>query len=60
MARERKDSTPITVRMDTPTFERLEDYCRLSGQTKTIAIERAVNQFIDEYEEQIQKLERLK
>ena len=59
MPREKKESTPMSVRMDTTTFERLKCFCKESGQTKTVAIERAVNKYIDEYEEQMKKLQRL-
>ena len=59
MARVKKESTPMSVRMDTAIFERLEGFCKTSGQTKTVAIERAVNKYIDEYEEQMKKLQKL-
>ncbi len=57
MVREKKDSTPFSIKMDTATFVRLEEYCKASGQSKTVAIERAINKFIDEYDEQMKKLE---
>lgn len=60
MAREKKESTPMSVRMETAIFERLEGFCKTSGMTKTVAIERAVNKYIDEYEEQQRKLKRIK
>ena len=59
MARVKKESTPMSVRMDTAIFERLEGFCKESGQSKTFAIERAVNKYIDEYEEQMKKLQKL-
>lgn len=60
MVREKKDSTPFSIKMDTATFVRLEEYCKASGQSKTVAIERAINKFIDEYDEQMKKLEKIK
>lgn len=60
MGRPKKDYKPFSVRMDADTFERLEEYCKVSGQSKTVAIERALNRFIDEYEERMRKLEEIK
>lgn len=60
MARVKKESTPVSVRMETGTFERLKGFCQVSGQTKTGAIERAVNRYIDEYEEQMKKLKAMR
>ena len=50
MPKPKKDSHPLTLRMDKTTYDRLTDYCEDSGQSKTIAIERAINMYIDEYE----------
>ncbi len=52
MGRAKRDAKPFTMKMDSATYERLEAYCEASGQTKTVAIERAVNAYIDEYEKQ--------
>lgn len=49
MAKTKKDSKPLSIRMDRSTFDRLNEYCGDSGQSKTIAIERAINQYIDNY-----------
>lgn len=51
MAKPRKEAQPLSIRMDKPTFDRLNEYCEDSGQSKTIAIERAVNLYIDAYED---------
>ena len=56
MARVKKESKPFSIRMDKLTFDRLSRYCELSGQSKTLAIERAVNKYIDEYDKRMQKL----
>ena len=50
MARPRKESHPFSIKMEAETYERLRAYCEESGQSKTVAIERAVNMFIDNYE----------
>ena len=60
MAKKIKDSKPFSLRMDTATFERLQSYCKDAGQSKTVAIERAINKYIDEYDKQMKKLEKIK
>lgn len=57
MARPKKDSRPFSIRMDADTYIRLNDYCENSGQPKTVAIERAINMFIDDYEAKMRKIE---
>ena len=52
MARPKKDCKPFSIRMEQTVFDRLCCYCEQSGQTKTVAIERAVMRYIDEYEKQ--------
>lgn len=60
MARQKKDAQPISVKMDKATFDRLEAYCERAGQTKTVAIERALNKLIDEYDDMVEVYESLK
>lgn len=36
--------------MDKALLERLNQFCEIAGQTKTTAIERAVNFYIENYE----------
>ena len=50
MARQKKDSHPITIRMEQGLYERLEKYCKQSGQPKTVALERALTSYIDTYD----------
>ncbi len=57
MARPKKENTPITLRMEQTLYERLNDYCEKSGQSRTLAVERAVKMYIDDYDEKMQKLE---
>ena len=56
MPKPKKESHSITLRMDKQTYDRLSVYCEDSGQSKTIAIERAINMYIDEYEKKMQLL----
>lgn len=50
MPRQKKNCQPISIRMDSDTFNRLAAYCELVGQAKTVAIERAINMYIDDFE----------
>jgi len=51
-----KDSKAITVRLDSKLFDKLNEYCEKSGQTKTTAVERALAMFIEDYNEKMKKL----
>lgn len=55
MARPKKENHPLTVRMEKELYDRLTMYCERSGQPKTVAIERAVKQYIDEYDQMMEK-----
>lgn len=47
MPRKRKDGHYINYYIDREIYERLEKYCEVSGQTKTVAIERILKQYFD-------------
>lgn len=49
MARPQKPSHPVTVRMEQELYDRLNQFCADSGQPKTVAIERALSMYIDDY-----------
>lgn len=51
MPRHKKDAHPISLKMDQATYDRLDEFCDRAGQPKTVAIERAVNLYIDRYDE---------
>lgn len=55
MSRPKKESRPFSIKMDADTYVRLQAYCKESGQPKTLAIERAVNMYIDEYERKMRQ-----
>jgi predicted DNA-binding protein len=46
----KKQQTPTSFRMATDVFERLEEFCEESGQSKTLAVERAITMYINDYE----------
>ena len=47
MGRPKKDSSPIALKIATPVYNRLNDYCGETGATKTAVIERAITEFLD-------------
>ena len=47
MPREKKESKPFNIRMERSIYEKLVKFCELSGQSKTLAVERAVLLYID-------------
>ena len=55
MARPKKNGTYLNVCIETPIYERLEKLCEDAGQTKTVAVERALTLYLEDYEEK-QKL----
>ena len=42
MSREKKDACNITIKCDREVYETLVEFCRLTAQTKTAIIERAI------------------
>ena len=51
MARAKKDGVYINYYIQKDIKDRLDRYCEDVGQTNTMAIERILKQFLDEYEE---------
>lgn len=49
MARQKKEHHSIAIRMASDIYDRLESFCRDSGQTKTFAVEQALVKYMDEY-----------
>ena len=47
MARAKKDGTYLNVRIETQIYDDLEKFCALAGQTKTVAVERALVNYIN-------------
>lgn len=46
MARKKKDGKYLNVMINSDVYARLAKYCEVVGQTKTIAVERALDSFI--------------
>lgn len=49
MARVKKDGKALNCNIDRQVYEQLEAYCHDVGQTKTVAIERILKQFFNDY-----------
>ena len=59
MGRPRKDNVPVSFRLERTVFDKLNQFCEDSGQAKTVAIERALGMYIDDYymkQEQLEKI----
>ena len=48
MPQRKKDARNFGCKLDRVTFERLEEFCAISGQSKTLVVERAIRKYIDE------------
>lgn len=49
MPRQKKESRLLNLRLEASVYEALEQFCDESGQTKTIAVERALAAYIGDY-----------
>ena len=56
MARAKKETVPTSFRLSANLAERLTRFCEDSGQSKTVAVERALVMYIDDYEAKQRKL----
>jgi len=50
MSRQKKEYSPVSIKMDKTVFERLQSYSEESGVPKTTVIERAISKYLDEKE----------
>ena len=50
MPKIKKESVPVAVRMEKEIYDRLNAFCEDAGQNKTVAIERALSMYIDDYD----------
>ena len=49
MSREKKDAKVLNIKLATPVYMKLEQFCDESGMTKTIATEKILSKFFEEY-----------
>lgn len=57
MARPKKPHHAVTVRLEQNIFEQLKQFCDDSGQSKTVAIERALAMYMADYYKKQQIIE---
>ena len=60
MTRVKKTTTPTSFRLNAAIAERLAKFCEDSGQSKTVAVERAITMYINDYEEKLRILQNKK
>lgn len=49
MPREKKDAKILNIKLAMPVHDRLERFCDESGMSKTVAVEKILDQFFDTY-----------
>lgn len=59
MARPKKNGKYLNVCIQEEIYKKLEDFCLEAGQTKTIAVERALAQYIENYGAMQKKLNKI-
>lgn len=59
MARQKKNGTYLNVCIDSEIYEQLSQFCDKAGQTKTVAVERALLEYFEEYTRKQRMLEKL-
>ena len=57
MPRQKKNVVNFSMRLEKKTADKLELFCNDSGLTKTMAVQRALEKFIDDYYVQQEKLQ---
>lgn len=57
MARPKKDNKPVSFRISTDLYERLQEYTEETGMAKTSAFEKALEMYLDDYDRKKQILE---
>ena len=56
MPQAKKDARNFGCKLDRATFERLEEFCAISGQSKTLVVERAIRKYLDENMEMMKEV----
>ena len=49
MPREKKDAKVLNIKLASPVYGRLEQFCEETGVSKTVAAEKIFTQFFDAY-----------
>lgn len=59
MARPKKNGTYLNVCIETSIYEGLSRFCDEAGQSKTVAVERALTEYMENYKKQQEMLRTL-
>ena len=59
MAKPKKNGTYLNVCIDSSIYERLNQFSEDAGQSKTVAVERALTAYLDDYAEKQRKLKEI-
>ena len=59
MAKPKKNGTYLNVCIDSAIYERLDRFSEDAGQAKTVAVERALTAYLDDYETKQKMLQKL-
>lgn len=59
MARPKKNGKYLNVCIEANIYDSLEQFCDDAGQTKTVAVERALTEYLDNYAKKQQMLRKL-
>ena len=59
MGRPKKNGTYLNICIETSIYEKLEALCEDAGQTKTVAVERALTAYLNDYDEKQKLLQEL-
>ena len=51
MPRAKKDAKVLNIKLDRGIYDRLDQFCEETGMTKTVALERILNQYLDRYKQ---------
>ena len=52
MPRSKKDARILNIKLSTPVYNKLEEFCEESGMPKTTATEKILSSFFEKYFEQ--------
>ena len=52
MPRSKKDAKILNIKLSTPVYKKLEEFCEESGMPKTTATEKILSQFFEKYFQQ--------
>ncbi len=49
MSRQKKDAKVLNIKLETSIHDKLEEFCEETGISKTVATEKILSRFFDEY-----------